>query len=188
MRLRGSLSLLPLRLLSAGEEDVRRPASQLLQLRPARTSAPAPLPVAPSRMSSPRLPASPVSRPRSFAAAVSYPAPMLTRSFNELTSQILAFKNKEAQGKIVLMYDYDERIAVVRAFAAACPPGPLCILATSLPVTPVDQRCILHQTQGAANLLFEKGFDNVFLLTGGLRELGKLCPQILEGAPEFPPR
>lgn len=39
-----------------------------------------------------------------------------------------------------------------------------------------------HPTQGAANLLFEKGFDNVFLLSGGLRELASACPQILEGA------
>lgn len=45
---------------------------------------------------------------------MSFHAPLLTRSFNELTGQILSYKNKEAEGKIVVMYDYDERIALVR--------------------------------------------------------------------------
>lgn len=43
---------------------------------------------------------------------------MLTRSFNELTSQILSFKNKELEGKIVVVYDYDERVALARAARA----------------------------------------------------------------------
>ena len=79
---------------------------------------------------------------------------MLSRSVNEFAAvpPLLAFKNKEAGGRIILVYCDDERI--------------------SLP---------------AAHLFFEKGFDNVFLLTGGLHSLAAACPHFVRGAPPPPP-
>lgn len=62
--------------------------------------------------------------------AVSYPARKLSRAVNALSPEILAFMN--AEQRIILVYDWDERIAAP-----------------------------------AANLLFEKGADNVVLLSGG---------------------
>uniref|UniRef100_A0A7S0RQB0 Rhodanese domain-containing protein n=1 Tax=Pyramimonas obovata TaxID=1411642 RepID=A0A7S0RQB0_9CHLO len=77
--------------------------------------------------------------------ALSYPAPMLHRSVNNFTPEILAYANKEPE-RIIIIYDDDERIAAT-----------------------------------AANLFFEKGTDNVLLLTGGLRKFGSEFPELVEG-------
>jgi centrosomal protein CEP41 len=45
--------------------------------------------------------------------AYSYPAPALSRSVNNFSAEILEYKNKEPD-RIIIVYDYDERIAVVR--------------------------------------------------------------------------
>ena len=47
-------------------------------------------------------------------AALSYPAPMLHRSVNNFTPEILAYANKEPE-RIIIIYDDDERIATVCA-------------------------------------------------------------------------
>ena len=65
-----------------------------------------------------------------MAAARRYPARLLSRAVNALSPEILNFMN--AEERIILLCDWDERIAVP-----------------------------------AANLLFEKGADNVVLLSGG---------------------
>lgn len=83
--------------------------------------------------------------------ALCYPAPMLSRSCNNFTPEILAFSNKEPE-KIIIIYDLDERVAVP-----------------------------------AGNLFFEKGVDNVFLLSGGLRALSVDYPELIEGELPRPP-
>mmetsp|Transcript_44453 Transcript_44453/g.85030 ORF Transcript_44453/g.85030 Transcript_44453/m.85030 type:complete len:231 (+) Transcript_44453:129-821(+) len=84
--------------------------------------------------------------------ALNYPAPMLSRSVNNFTPEILAFSNKESESKIIVIYDFDERVA-----------GP------------------------AGNLFFEKGVDNVFLLSGGLKKFGAEFPELCEGVLPAPP-
>eukprot|EP00242_Pyramimonas_sp_CCMP2087_P008364 CAMPEP_0198212006 /NCGR_PEP_ID=MMETSP1445-20131203/25470_1 /TAXON_ID=36898 /ORGANISM="Pyramimonas sp., Strain CCMP2087" /LENGTH=188 /DNA_ID=CAMNT_0043886377 /DNA_START=213 /DNA_END=776 /DNA_ORIENTATION=+ len=83
-------------------------------------------------------------------SAMSYPLPMLHRSVNNFTIEILSYANKEPE-RIIIVYDSDERIA----------------------------------TQGA-NLFFEKGTDNVFVLTGGLNKFAAEFPELVEG--EVPQR
>ena len=63
-------------------------------------------------------------------SALSYPTAMLSRSVNNETSEMLAYKNQP--GKIIVVYDDDERI---------CPK--------------------------AATTLVQRGYDNLFLLSGG---------------------
>lgn len=63
-------------------------------------------------------------------SAMSYPTAMLSRSVNNETKEMLAFKNQP--GKIIVAYDDDERI---------CPK--------------------------AATTLVQRGYDNLFLLSGG---------------------
>ncbi|BDA46974.1 probable centrosomal protein of 41 kDa [Coccomyxa sp. Obi] len=78
-----------------------------------------------------------------------YPARLLSRAVNPLSPEILDFMN--AEQRIILLCDWDERIAVP-----------------------------------AANLLFEKGADNVVLLSGGLREVLAKCPEVVEGTIPMP--
>lgn len=82
----------------------------------------------------------------------SYPAPHLSRCFNPFTPELLAYSNKEP-ARIIIIYDYDERVAVP-----------------------------------AANLFFEKGVDNVFLLSGGIRALAASHPDLVEGSLPAPSR
>ena len=63
-------------------------------------------------------------------SALSYPTAMLSRSVNNETAELLAYKNQP--GKIIVLYDDDERI------------GPK-----------------------AATTLCQRGYDNLFLLSGG---------------------
>jgi len=67
-----------------------------------------------------------------------------THAAAPFTRQMLEYKNREGQGRIVALYCDDERTS-----------GP------------------------AAALLFEKGFDNVYLLTGGLRHFQDHCPHLV---------
>ncbi len=62
--------------------------------------------------------------------ALNYPAAMLSRSINNETKELLLFKNQP--GKIILIYDDDERIA-----------------------------------PKAATTFVERGYDNLFMLSGG---------------------
>jgi rhodanese-related sulfurtransferase len=62
--------------------------------------------------------------------ALNYPTAMLSRSVNNETTEMLAYKNQP--GKIIVLYDDDERI---------CPK--------------------------AATTLVQRGYDNLFLLSGG---------------------
>jgi len=64
--------------------------------------------------------------------ALNYPAAMLSRSVNNETRELLAYKNQP--GKIILIYDEDERIAIK-----------------------------------AATTFVQRGYDNLFMLSGGLR-------------------
>jgi len=64
--------------------------------------------------------------------ALNYPAAMLSRSVNNETKELLAYKNQP--GKIILIYDEDERVAVK-----------------------------------AATTFVQRGYDNLFMLSGGLR-------------------
>mmetsp|Transcript_25719 Transcript_25719/g.31176 ORF Transcript_25719/g.31176 Transcript_25719/m.31176 type:complete len:156 (+) Transcript_25719:171-638(+) len=84
--------------------------------------------------------------------ALNYPAPMLSRSVNNFTPEILTYSNKEPD-KIIIIYDSDERIVVP-----------------------------------AGNLFFEKGIDNVFVLSGGLKALAQNHPQLAEGQLPIPSR
>lgn len=68
-------------------------------------------------------------------SALSYPTAMLSRSVNNETKELLAYKNQP--GKIVVVYDDDEKI------------GPR-----------------------AATTLVERGYDNIFLLSGGNWKFG----------------
>lgn len=62
--------------------------------------------------------------------ALNYPIAMLSRSVNNETKELLAYKNQE--GKIIVLYDEDEKIA-----------------------------------PRAAATLVERGYDNIFMLSGG---------------------
>ncbi|GAQ82153.1 hypothetical protein KFL_001020040 [Klebsormidium nitens] len=82
--------------------------------------------------------------------AISYPSPLFTRAVNPFSSQLLAYMNKE--GKAVVLYDEDERIAAA-----------------------------------AANLLYEKNTDNVFIVSGGLRRVAADAPELIDGVAPPPP-
>ena len=63
--------------------------------------------------------------------ALSYPTAMLSRSINNETPELLAYKNQP--GKIIVIYDEDEKIGTK-----------------------------------AGTTLVERGYDNLFLLSGGI--------------------
>jgi centrosomal protein CEP41 len=71
--------------------------------------------------------------------ALSYSKAYLSRATNYESKEMLQFKNRE--GKIIVLYDEDEKIAPI-----------------------------------AASTLVQRGYDNVFLLSGGLKVASKLFP------------
>lgn len=73
-------------------------------------------------------------------SALSYPTAMLSRSINNETPEMLAYKNQS--GKIIVVYDDDERIA-----------------------------------PRAASTLVQRGYDNLFMLSGGLKLAIKKFPE-----------
>ncbi|XP_015227696.1 PREDICTED: centrosomal protein of 41 kDa isoform X1 [Cyprinodon variegatus] len=72
-------------------------------------------------------------------SAHSFPMAMLSRTMNPYTKEVLEYKN--ALGKIIIVYDEDERIASV-----------------------------------AATTMCERGFENLFMLCGGLRVIAQKFP------------
>ncbi|NXP53813.1 CEP41 protein, partial [Heliornis fulica] len=72
--------------------------------------------------------------------AYSYPIATLSRTMNPYTSSILEYKN--ARGKIIILYDNDERLA-----------------------------------SQAATTMCERGFENLFMLSGGLKVLAQKIPE-----------
>ncbi|XP_059843043.1 centrosomal protein of 41 kDa isoform X2 [Hypanus sabinus] len=72
--------------------------------------------------------------------AYNYPIAMLSRTMNPYTKEVLEYKN--TPGKIILLYDEDERIA-----------------------------------SQAATTLCERGFENLFMLSGGLKVVAQMFPQ-----------
>ncbi|XP_053572357.1 centrosomal protein of 41 kDa [Bombina bombina] len=72
--------------------------------------------------------------------AYNYPTAMLSRTMNPFTPEILTFKN--AHGKIIILYDEDERIA-----------------------------------SQAATTMCERGFENLFMLSGGLKVIAQKFPE-----------
>jgi hypothetical protein len=53
-------------------------------------------------------------------AAHSYPAPLLSRAFNEFDAAICAYRNREGDlGRIIVVYDWDERIALVSSIGSS---------------------------------------------------------------------
>ncbi|KAG7455771.1 hypothetical protein MATL_G00244630 [Megalops atlanticus] len=73
-------------------------------------------------------------------SAYSYPVATLSRTMDPYTKEVLEYKN--VPGKIIIVYDEDERIASV-----------------------------------AATTMCERGFENVFMLSGGLRVIAKKFPE-----------
>ncbi|XP_029289507.1 centrosomal protein of 41 kDa isoform X2 [Cottoperca gobio] len=73
-------------------------------------------------------------------SAHSFPIAMLSRTMNPFTKDVLEYKNTE--GKIVIVYDEDERIA-----------------------------------SQAATIMCERGFENLFLLSGGLKVIAQKFPE-----------
>ncbi|KAM9313027.1 centrosomal protein of 41 kDa [Gastrophryne carolinensis] len=71
--------------------------------------------------------------------AFHYPTAMLARTMNPFTPEILNYKN--AHGKIIILYDEDERIA-----------------------------------SQAATTMSERGFENLFMLSGGLKVIAQKFP------------
>jgi centrosomal protein CEP41 len=81
--------------------------------------------------------------------ALSYPKAILSRAMNYESKEMLAYKNKE--GKVILIYDDDERLAAM-----------------------------------AATTLVQRGYDNIFMLSGGLKMALKVFPEgLLTGTPPF---
>uniref|UniRef100_A0A3P8PM84 Rhodanese domain-containing protein n=1 Tax=Astatotilapia calliptera TaxID=8154 RepID=A0A3P8PM84_ASTCA len=72
-------------------------------------------------------------------SAHSFPIAMLSRTMNPYTKEVLEYKN--APGKIIIVYDEDERIA-----------------------------------SQAATTMCERGFENLFMLSGGLRVIAQKFP------------
>ncbi|KAM6293484.1 centrosomal protein of 41 kDa [Porphyrio hochstetteri] len=72
--------------------------------------------------------------------AYSYPIATLSRTMNPYTNSILEYKN--AHGKIIILYDNDERLA-----------------------------------SQAATTMCERGFENLFMLSGGLKVLAQKIPE-----------
>ncbi|KAJ3596310.1 hypothetical protein NHX12_002719 [Muraenolepis orangiensis] len=80
-----------------------------------------------------------------IVSAYSHPITLLTRTLNPFNKEVLEYKN--AVGKIIVVYDEDERIA-----------------------------------SQAATVMFERGFENVFMLSGGLKVMAqKLGDGMLTG-------
>ncbi|NXA13828.1 CEP41 protein, partial [Sapayoa aenigma] len=75
-----------------------------------------------------------------IVGAYSYPIATLSRTMNPYTNSILEYKN--AHGKIIVVYDNDERLA-----------------------------------SQAATTMCERGFENLFLLSGGLKVLAQKIPE-----------
>ncbi|XP_045894530.1 centrosomal protein of 41 kDa isoform X1 [Micropterus dolomieu] len=73
-------------------------------------------------------------------SAHSFPIATLSRTMNPYTKEVLAYKN--AAGKIIIVYDEDERIA-----------------------------------SQAATTMCERGFENLFMLSGGLKVIGQKFPE-----------
>ncbi|XP_069048648.1 centrosomal protein of 41 kDa isoform X2 [Lepisosteus oculatus] len=72
--------------------------------------------------------------------AYSYPIATLSRTMNPYTKEVLEYKN--ASGKIIILYDEDERIA-----------------------------------SQAATTMCERGFENLFMLSGGLKVIAQKFPE-----------
>ncbi|KAJ7329331.1 hypothetical protein JRQ81_015505 [Phrynocephalus forsythii] len=75
-----------------------------------------------------------------IVGAYSYPIATLSRTMNPYTNNILEYKN--AYGKIIILYDDDERVA-----------------------------------SQAATTMCERGFENLFMLSGGLRVVAQKVPE-----------
>ncbi|XP_026578111.1 centrosomal protein of 41 kDa isoform X2 [Pseudonaja textilis] len=75
-----------------------------------------------------------------LVGAHSYPIATLSRTMNPYTNSILEYKN--AHGKIIILYDDDERVA-----------------------------------SQAATTMCERGFENLFMLSGGLRVVAQKIPE-----------
>ncbi|KAM6090440.1 centrosomal protein of 41 kDa isoform 1-T1 [Theristicus caerulescens] len=75
-----------------------------------------------------------------IVGAYSYPIATLSRTMNPYTNNILEYKN--AHGKIIILYDTDERLA-----------------------------------SQAATTMCERGFENLFMLSGGLKVLAQKIPE-----------
>ncbi|KFO88581.1 Centrosomal protein of 41 kDa, partial [Buceros rhinoceros silvestris] len=75
-----------------------------------------------------------------IVGAYSYPIATLSRTMNPYTNSILEYKN--AHGKIIIVYDNDERLA-----------------------------------SQAATTMCERGFENLFMLSGGLKVLAQKVPE-----------
>ncbi|XP_029009949.1 centrosomal protein of 41 kDa isoform X2 [Betta splendens] len=73
-------------------------------------------------------------------SAHSFPVAMLSRTMNPYTKEVLEYKN--AAGKILIVYDEDERIA-----------------------------------SQAATTMCERGFENLFMLSGGLKVVAQKFPE-----------
>ncbi|XP_071313469.1 centrosomal protein of 41 kDa [Trachinotus anak] len=73
-------------------------------------------------------------------SAQSFPIAMLSRTMNPYTREVLEYKN--AAGKIIIVYDEDERIA-----------------------------------SQAATIMCERGFENLFMLSGGLKVIAQKFPE-----------
>ncbi|XP_032378893.1 centrosomal protein of 41 kDa isoform X2 [Etheostoma spectabile] len=73
-------------------------------------------------------------------SAHSFPIAMLSRTMNPYTKDVLEYKN--TAGKIIIVYDEDERIA-----------------------------------SQAATVMCERGFENLFLLSGGLKVIAQRFPE-----------
>ena len=78
--------------------------------------------------------------------ATSYPAPMISRTMNPFSPEILEYSNQEPR-KIIVIYAGNEKVA-----------------------------------KTAGGLFFEKGVDNVFVLSGGIGAMWLECPDMIEGA------
>ncbi|XP_056307967.1 centrosomal protein of 41 kDa [Danio aesculapii] len=75
-----------------------------------------------------------------IVSAFSYPIATLSRTMNPYTKEVLDYKN--ASGKIIIVYDEDERIA-----------------------------------SQAATTMCERGFENLFMLSGGLKVVAQKFPE-----------
>ncbi|KAM9471242.1 centrosomal protein of 41 kDa-like [Clarias gariepinus] len=73
-------------------------------------------------------------------SAHSYPYTMLLRTMNPYTKEVLSYRN--VQGKIIILYDEDERIA-----------------------------------SQAATTMCRRGFENLFMLSGGLKVIAQKFPE-----------
>lgn len=82
-------------------------------------------------------------------SAHSFPVAFLSRTMNPYTKEVLQYKN--APGKIIIVYDEDERVASL-----------------------------------AATTMCQRGFENLFLLSGGLKVVGQKFPGSLLTGP-LPP-